>query len=135
MGVVIVDVSRGQRAGRSVVFRFAKGYGISLYERLLFLETELKLFASSLSKASEPPIPTDFKGVKGLNNNRFKAIAVVDAFGKVYRSIFKTMSISKKLTTIEIKHMQNGYTAISVLSQKGVSPNILMMMSSSKKIG
>ncbi len=109
--------------------RSVKGYGMSIYEKLLFLETELKLFASSLSKASKPPIPTHFKGVKGSNTNRFKAIAVVDAFGKVYRSIFKTMNISKKLTTIEIKHMQNGNTAISVLSQEGVSPSILMMIS------
>jgi HD-GYP domain-containing protein (c-di-GMP phosphodiesterase class II)/HAMP domain-containing protein len=109
--------------------RSVKGYGLSIYEKLLFLETELKLFASSLNKASEPPIQAHFKGFKGLNNNRFKAVAVVDAAGKVYRSVFRTMNISKKLTTREIEHMQNGDTAISVLSQEGVSPSILMMMS------
>lgn len=109
--------------------RSVKGYGLSIYEKLLFLETELKLFASSLNTASEPPIPAHFKGFKGLNNNRFKAVAVVDAAGKVYRSIFRTMNISKRLSTREIEHMQNGDTAISVLSQKGVSPSILMMMS------
>jgi len=109
--------------------RSVKGYGLSIYEKLLFLETELKLFALSLNKASEPPIPAHFKGFKGLNNNRFKAVAVADAAGKVYRSIFRTMNISKKLTTREIEHMQNGDTAISVLSQEGVSPSILMMMS------
>jgi putative nucleotidyltransferase with HDIG domain len=109
--------------------RSVKGHGLSLYERLLFLETGLKLFASSLRKESETPMQTGFEDFNGSRNNRFKAAAVIDADGKVYRSIFKTIHISQKPTAKEIEHIQNGHTAISVLSQEGVSPSILMMMS------
>ena len=109
--------------------RSVKGHGMSVLERLVFLETGLKLFASSLRKASKMPFQTHFEDFNGPQNNRFKAVAVVDAEGKVYLPIFKTIIMTHKPTEKEIKHIQNGYTAISVLNQEGVSPSILMMMS------
>lgn len=109
--------------------RAVKVHGLSLYERLLFLETGLKLFASSLRGASETSIQVRFADFNGLRNNRFKAVAVIDNRGKVNRFILSTVNIPKKITTKEMDHIQNGHTAILVLGQKGVLPSILMMMS------
>jgi len=107
----------------------AKAHGLSLYEKLLFLETGLKLFASSLRKVSETPIQTRFEDFNGARNNRFKAVAVVDAHGKGYRCIFGTINLTQKPNEKEMRHLQHGRTTISVLNQQGVSPSILMMMS------
>ena len=110
--------------------RSVKGFGMSLYERLLFLETGFKLFASSLKKASETPVQTRFEEFNGsLDSRFFNSVALFNADGKMYRPIFKTINISKKPTAKEIEHLQNGRIAISVLNQEGVSPSILMMMS------
>ena len=78
--------------------RSVKGYGVSLYERLLFLETGLKLFASSLGKFTELPIQARFEDFNGPENNRFKAVAIVDAEGKVFRPILRTIDISQEPT-------------------------------------
>jgi len=109
--------------------RSVKGYGMAVIERLVFLETGLKLLASSLRKASGGPFQAHFEDFNGSRNNRFKAVAVVGAEGKVHLPIFKTIIMTRKPTETEIKHIQNGYTAISVLNQEGVSPSILMMTS------
>ncbi len=106
-----------------------KGYGLSFYERLLFLETGLKLFSASLRSASEMPVQSPFEDFNESIRNRFKALALFDTGKKTYRSIFNTLNISQKPTAEEIKHIRNGHTAISILRQEGVSPSILMMMS------
>ena len=109
--------------------RLVKVHGMSIYEKLLFLETGLELYASSVRNASERPMQKRFEDFNGLDNNRFKAVAVIGAGGKVHRSIFKTVNISQNITAEQIEYIQNGHTTISVLSQEGVSPSILMIMS------
>jgi putative nucleotidyltransferase with HDIG domain len=108
--------------------RSVKGYGLSLYERLLFLETGLKLFSTSLRKASATSLQTRFEDFNGAHNDRFKAVALFDTDKKAYRFIFNTMNISFNPASKEVEHIQNGHSVISILKKKDLSPRILMMM-------
>jgi hypothetical protein len=107
--------------------RSVKGYGLSLYERLLLLESELQLFASSLKKTSKTSIQALFDDFNERFSNRFRSVAL---FGnmKEYEPIFKTMNHLKKLNEDENKHLNAGNTVLSIVNHSGSSPQIMMIM-------
>ena len=105
----------------------AKGHGLSIYERLMLLETELQLIASSIKKSLDNPGQTPLADFKKRLASRFKAVALFsNADG--YTPVFKTMNNPKKPGVEEIKHINAGNTAISILKHSGSSPRIIMMM-------
>ena len=110
-----------QRLKRSV-----KGHGLSLYERLIFLETELQFLESSLEKPLQSPGQTPLDDFNERLARRFKAVAFFNNMDE-YTSVFKTMDNPKKPDVQEIKHMSAGNTAISVLNPSGSWPRIFMM--------
>jgi putative nucleotidyltransferase with HDIG domain len=103
-----------------------KGHGLSLYERLIFLETELQFFAFSLEKTLQSPGQTPLADFNERLARRFKAVALFNNMDE-YASVFKTMDNPKKPGVQEIKHMSAGNTAISVLNPSGSWPRIFMM--------
>jgi putative nucleotidyltransferase with HDIG domain len=103
-----------------------KGHGLSLYERLIFLETELQFFASSLKKPLQNPGQTLSADFNERLASRFKAVGLFNNMDK-YTSVFKTMEHPKKPGAQEINHMNAGHTAISILNFSGSCPRIFMM--------
>lgn len=103
-----------------------KGHGLSLYERLIFLETELQFFASSLKKPLQNPGQTPSADFNERLASRFKAVALFNNMDE-YTSVFKTMEHPKKPGVQEINHMNAGHTAISILNPSGSWPRIFMM--------
>lgn len=104
----------------------AKGHGLSIYERLLFLETELRLIASSLKMSLDNPGQTTLADFNERLASRFKTVALFsNADG--YTPVFKTMYNPKKPGVEEIRHINAGNTAISILNHSGSSPRIIMM--------
>lgn len=107
--------------------RSVKGYGLSLYERLMFLESNLQLVASSLRKTSETSTQASFNDFNERFASRFRSVAL---FGnlKEYRPIFKTMNQFKKPNEEENKHLNAGKTVISIVNHSNSSPQIMMIM-------
>ena len=103
-----------------------KGHGLSIYERLIFLETELQCIASSLKKPLQSPGRTPLVDFHERLAIRFKAVALFNDMDE-YTSVFKTMDNPKKPGVQEIKHMNAGNTAISILNHSGSWPRIFMM--------
>jgi len=103
-----------------------KGHGLSLYERLIFLETELQFFASFPKKPLQDPGQKPLADFNERLASRFKAVALFNDMDE-YTSVFKTMDNPKKPGVQEIKHMSAGNTAISVLNPTGSWPRIFMM--------
>ncbi|MCW9094373.1 MAG: HAMP domain-containing protein, partial [Ignavibacteriaceae bacterium] len=104
-----------------------KGYGLSLYERLMFLESDLQLFASSSRKTSEKATQTPFKDFNERFVSRFRSVAL---FGNLneYKPIFKTINHFKKPNEEEYKHLNAGKTVISIVNHSGSSPQIMMII-------
>jgi len=103
-----------------------KGHGLSIYERLIFLETELQFFASPFKKPLQSPGQTPLADFNERLASRFKAVALFNDMDE-YTSVFKTMDNPKKPGVQEIKHMNAGNTAISILNHSGSWPRIFMM--------
>jgi putative nucleotidyltransferase with HDIG domain len=103
-----------------------KGHGLSIYERLIFIETELQFFASSLKKPLQTPGQTPLADFNERLAHRFKAVDLFNDMDE-YTSVFKTMDNPKKPGVQEIKHMNAGNTAISILNPSGSWPRIFMM--------
>lgn len=103
-----------------------KGHCLSLYERLMFLETDLQFFASSLKKPLQSPGQTPLADFNERLARRFKAVTLFSNVDE-YTSVFKIMENPKRPGVQEIKHINAGKTAISILNHSGSSPRIFMM--------
>ena len=103
-----------------------KGHSLSLYERLIFLETELQLIAPSIKKPLNSSGQTPLVDLNERLASRFKAVALFNNMDE-YIPVFKTMNNPKKPGVEEIKHINAGNTAISILNHSGFPPRIFMM--------
>lgn len=102
------------------------GHAFSIYERLMFLETELKLIASSVNallNGSEKPLSVV---VNERQSNRFEAVVLYNT-ASGYRPIYKKMNNLKKPGAKEINHIHTGKTALSVIKHSGSLPQIIMI--------
>ena len=101
------------------------GYAYSIYERLVFLDTELQMIASSMTASlNDTEIPSVVFNERLAS--RFKAVALfnpVDGFSSVY----KTMNILTKPNVKEIKHINEGKTAVSIIRRSGYLTKIRMI--------
>ena len=103
-----------------------KWHGLAIYERLMFLETELQFISPSIKKPLNSPGQTPLAYFNERLASRFKAVALLNGMDE-YTSVFKTMDNPKKPGVEEIKHINAGNTAISILNHSGSSPRIFMM--------
>jgi HD-GYP domain-containing protein (c-di-GMP phosphodiesterase class II)/HAMP domain-containing protein len=106
--------------------RSVKAHGMSVYERLMFLETDLQLVASYFTTPLDMTDKTRFPDFNQRLSGRFQAVAIFDGLGK-HRSVYKTIRNPKDLTTEEINHINAGNTAISILNDSGSAPRIFMV--------
>lgn len=107
--------------------RSVKAHGMSLYEHLIFLETELRLVASYFTTPLDISNQTQFPDFNKRLTGRFRAVAIFDGSGG-HRSVYKTIRKPKQLTTEEINHINAGNSAISILNDSGPAPRIFMVM-------
>ena len=106
--------------------RSVKSHGMSIYERLIFLETELQLVASSFTTPLDISSKTQLPDFNQRLFGRFQAVAIFDKSG-AHTSVYKTIQNPKELTAEEIKHINSGNTAISILNHSGSAPRIFMV--------
>ena len=105
----------------------AKLYCLSVYERLLFLETDIQLFRSSLIKtigSKTLEIPSDALGDQ--LRNRFQGLQLFDSsLGSV--RFFGHIKNPPKPTLAEIQHIQSGKTAIKTTHLSNSRPRIFLL--------
>jgi HD-GYP domain-containing protein (c-di-GMP phosphodiesterase class II)/HAMP domain-containing protein len=106
--------------------RSVKAHGMSIYEHLIFLETELQLVASSFTTPSDMPVQTRLPDFNKRLSGRFQALEIFDKLG-AHTSASKTIRNLKELTTEEINHINSGNTAISILNHSEPAPRIFMI--------
>jgi signal transduction histidine kinase len=94
--------------------------GISTYERLLFLETELRMIAANLQNGVLSPHPF----AKDLER-RFTSVALLDS-GHGHAALFGELRNPPELTEAETAHLGSGKTVLSVQHRQGLPPRILM---------
>ncbi len=106
----------------------AKAMGMSIVERLTFLETEMKMLAVSYQVTSNHALMVSRKPFDLLPGRRFKAIALFDGSGQViplYGKVDHVASFGEH----ELQKIFDGQTVITTLSPASHSPRILMMRS------
>src|SRR4030042_4277271 len=106
----------------------AKARGMSIVERLTFLETEMKMLAVSYQVTSNHALMVSRKPFDLLPGRRFKAIALFDGSGQViplYGKVDHVASFGEH----ELQKIFDGQTVITTLSPASHSPRILMMRS------
>ena len=106
--------------------RSVKAHAMSVYERLMFLETELQLIESYFTMPLDMPDQTRLPDFNERLSGRFQAVAIFDGSGG-HRSVYKTIRNPKALTAEEINHINEDKTAISILNQPGSAPQIFMI--------
>jgi len=126
----IVSYIRVTKQLREQSFKLLKqsvtGYAYSVYERLIFLDTELQLMASSVNAALNAPGQISRAVFNERLKSRFKAAAVfkpVDGYVPVYN----VMNDPGKLSATEIKHINAGKTAVLIINRQGNLPRIMMV--------
>lgn len=126
----IVSYIRVTKQLREQSFKLLKqsvtGYAYSVYERLIFLDTELQLMASSVNGALNGPGQISRAVFNERLKSRFKAAAVfkpVDGYVPVYN----VMNDPGKLSATEIKHIDAGKTAVLIIDHQGNLPQIMMV--------
>ncbi len=104
-----------------------KGHAYSVYERLIFLDTELQLIASSLKASLNDPGQTHSVVFNKRSEHHFKA---VDFYKTENRTIpiYKVINNFKKPSEDKIKQIINaGKTAIFIVSHPESLPRTMMV--------
>ncbi len=102
------------------------GHAYSVYERLIFLDTELQLIASSVNTSLNGPGQTPMVVFNKRLASRFKAVAFFNP-ANGYIPVYKAMNNLKKPSVKEMKHINAGKTAISMVNHPGSLPRIMMV--------
>ena len=105
----------------------ATGYAYSVYERLIFLDTEMQLIASSFKASLNDSGHAHSIAFNKGSEPHFKAVAFFKPEGK-YIPIYNVINNLKKPSENEIKPIiRTGKTAIFTMSHPGFLPQILMV--------
>ncbi|MFQ5897234.1 MAG: ATP-binding protein [Candidatus Methylomirabilia bacterium] len=90
----------------------SKAVGMAIYERLLFLEAEMKMVAANLHAGTGAPIKTPSEGFWEDLSQRFEALALVTDAGR-YPPLFGRIRNPPQLTAAEKRHLSSGKTVVS----------------------
>ena len=101
--------------------------GFSIYERLLFLETEIQFFASNYSGGSGFDIQKKADSYGEQSIQHFKAIAFITEKGE-QTSFTGSIANPPKITPEEMQHIKTGKTAISNKNNSNLQSRIFMIM-------
>ena len=127
-GVSYYQVSKElQKQNRDFLFKEAKAIGLSIYERLIFLENELNILALTLSnKDRDVPV---FEGLMVSSRiiQRFKSVGIVNKRGDAHVVSGKWKSFRPEMTDEEKQHMESGRTLLCVNTNATDTPDIFLM--------
>lgn len=101
--------------------------GISIYERLLFLETEIQFFASNYSGGSGFDIKKKAARYGEKSIQHFKAIAFITEKGE-QTPLTGIITNPPEITPEEMQHIKIGMTAISNKNHSNLQSCIFMIM-------
>jgi putative nucleotidyltransferase with HDIG domain len=105
----------------------AAGHAYSIFERVVFLDTELQLIASFVKASLNDPGQTHSVVFNKLSEYHFKAVVFVKPENRTI-PIYQVINNFKKPSKDEIKHIINaGKTAIFVMNHPGSLPRIMMV--------
>ena len=102
------------------------GYGYSVYERLVFLDTQLQLMASSVNASLNGSGQIPMAVFDERLTSRFKAAVVFNPVDG-YVPVYKVMNDPIKPGAKEIKHINACKTAVLIKNHQGYFPQIIMV--------
>ena len=103
------------------------GHAYSIFERVIFLDTELQLIASSLKASLNDPGQTHSVVFDKRLGHHFKAVAFFNTQNRTI-PIYNEINNFKKPGKDEIRHIiSSGKTAIFVMNHPGSMPRIMMV--------
>lgn len=103
----------------------SKAVGMTIYERLLFLEGDLKMIASNLQIGPNAHIRPPVEGFRADLTERFTGLALVTDAGISVR-FFGEIQNPPELTTAERKHIRSGKSRVFTQPRPDLPSRILM---------
>lgn len=103
----------------------SKAVGMTIYERLLFLEGDMKMIASSLQTGPNAPIRPPVEGFRADLTERFTGLALVKDTGSSVR-FFGEIQNPPEFTADERKHIRSGKSLVFTQPRPDVPSRILM---------
>jgi signal transduction histidine kinase/HAMP domain-containing protein len=103
-----------------------KAYGMAIYEKLLFLESELKILASNLKAGAETDFSKIYENVGDASDLKYDAILfVLDPENPV--TVFGNSFDLPALTPEESKALQSGKSVVKVQHRSNQPPRIFLL--------
>jgi len=107
--------------------RASKAVALSIYERLLFLEAEMRMVASTLTTGAGTPIQTPAQGSGEDLTQRFTGLALVSDMGS-YQVVFGRIEDPPEPTAGETQHISTGKTLVSSQYRPDLPSRMFMRM-------
>jgi putative nucleotidyltransferase with HDIG domain len=104
----------------------SKDIGMYIYERLLFLEAEMKMVASRITSTRLASLSAPTEGFDSDLEQHFKAFSLINDRGKP-QPLFGRIQNIPEFTQSEKQHIRSGKTVISTLTYQGTYPPRIMM--------
>jgi response regulator RpfG family c-di-GMP phosphodiesterase/HAMP domain-containing protein len=115
-----------ERQSKTRLFQGAKSAGVLVFERLNFLNGEIKEFFFDVTKTNLPLNQfSTLPPKETFNADFFRAVAIMTANGNCI-PLLGTMQEVPSLTSSEASHVNSGKTLLSTLHAPGQPPRILM---------
>ncbi len=105
--------------------RESKAVGMSIYERLLFLEADLKLIGSKMGPRPGRAGKTMPASLGEDLGERFKGLALVTHGGN-YSRLFGRIQMPSEPTPAQKRHLDSGRTLVSLEHRSDLPPQIFM---------
>lgn len=112
---------------RSRLRQDTKSFAMSVSERLFLLESELGIMASAIRQLQDENLEPERVLRRADFNERFNAIAVVDAEGD-QESIVGAIERRHAPTTAELEHLASGRTLVSTVGQTDSPAAVFLTM-------
>jgi len=107
----------------------AKLFGVDLFQKLTFLESELQIIASKVAASTEIPSEALLETIRTSPKEQWKAVSLIRSRGQQHR-LFGQIESLPDFSTMDRRRLAAGKVLISVLeSTQGRSARILMSVS------
>jgi len=111
-----------------------KAYGMSIYEKFLFLEAELKILASNLLTQSGGSFKEIYENAGDPNDSKFDSILIIpDPVNPI--SIFGSLTDPPKPTLSELRILQSGKGIVKIQHRHNQPPGIFLLRPLDKAYG
>jgi len=103
----------------------SKSLGLTIYERLLFLEAEMGVVVVNFSKKNGAHNKVPVQGLRENLGQRFKGLVLVDGTGK-NMPLLGSIQNPPELTALERQHIHSGKTVVSSQPRTNLPSRIFM---------